>query len=228
MALQTAAHKVSSSATRSWTLLGVFAPTMVALASMRWGSQGLELLGTVLSPNIGPPEGPASGVLQAKTSLMDASVSATVPTSSMDALRTQYSASCPDHQFRTSIFSSDPLIMYIENYLSPQEIEYLLEVATPQYQKSPVSQGTKLKTYNEEIRSSMSAVLGTTDPVVRCVEQRSVDYQGFLPLRHLEDLQVVKYGISDHFRPHYDVSRSVPHTSFDLPISTRRMCTASL
>ncbi|KAH7021009.1 uncharacterized protein B0I36DRAFT_424902 [Microdochium trichocladiopsis] len=102
------------------------------------------------------------------------------------------------------MFSSDPIITYIENYLSPAEIEYLLKLAKPLYQQSPVSQGKRLKTYNAEIRSSMSAVLGGNDPVVRCIEQRSVDFQGFLPRSHLEDLQVVKYGISDHFRPHFD------------------------
>lgn len=122
----------------------------------------------------------------------------------MASLRAQYAQGCPDHTFRTSMFSSDPIITYIENYLSPDEIAYLLELATPLYQQSPVSQGKRLKTYNAEIRSSMSAVLGGNDPVVRCIEQRSVDFQGFLPRSHLEDLQVVKYGISDHFRPHFD------------------------
>lgn len=51
----------------------------------------------------------------------------------------------------------------------------------------------------------MSAVL-PNDPVVACIEQRSVDFQGFMSKGHLEDIQVVKYIVGDHFRPHFDVS----------------------
>lgn len=38
----------------------------------------------------------------------------------------------------------------------------------------------------------------------KLVEALSVDFQGYQPVSHLEDIQVVKYGISDHFRPHFD------------------------
>lgn len=49
----------------------------------------------------------------------------------------------------------------------------------------------------------MSAVL-PDDPVVSCIEQRAVDFQGYMPLSRLEDIQVVKYAVGDHFRPHFD------------------------
>jgi prolyl 4-hydroxylase len=78
-----------------------------------------------------------------------------------------------------------------------------LELAEPIYEPSPLSKGADLKTYDKEIRSSMSAVV-LDDPIVACVEQRSVEFQGYMPVSHLEDLQVVKYDMSDHFRPHYD------------------------
>lgn len=69
--------------------------------------------------------------------------------------------------------------------------------------QSPVSKGFDLKTYDKSIRSSQSAVL-PTDPVVSCIGRRSVELQGFVPQDHLEDIQVVKYGINDEFRPHFD------------------------
>ena len=63
--------------------------------------------------------------------------------------------------------------------------------------------GEKEKLYNKKIRSSQTAVL-PQDPVLACIEQRSVEFQGFLPSGQLEDLQVVKYRVGDQFRPHYD------------------------
>jgi len=73
----------------------------------------------------------------------------------------------------------------------------------PYYKPSPVSKGFELKAYDKSIRSSESAVL-PYDAVVSCIERRSVDFQGYQPISHLEDIQVVKYGISDQFRPHFD------------------------
>jgi prolyl 4-hydroxylase len=122
---------------------------------------------------------------------------------STEQLATRYAEACPEHKFRTHIFSTDPLIIYVEDYLSRDEISYLLRLAVPYYEQSPVSKGYNLKAYDAEIRSSMSAVL-PDDPVLRCIEQRSVDFQGYMPRNRLEDIQVVKYTVGDHFRPHFD------------------------
>ncbi|KAK3313634.1 hypothetical protein B0H66DRAFT_463663, partial [Apodospora peruviana] len=120
-----------------------------------------------------------------------------------EQIATRYAAGCPDHAPKTHIFSTDPLIIYVENYLTSEEISYLLHLAVPYYRRSPVSKGYTLEAYDTEIRSSMSAVL-PDDPVVQCIEQRSVDFQGYLPRNRLEDIQVVKYAVGDHFRPHFD------------------------
>ncbi|KAK4209263.1 prolyl 4-hydroxylase subunit alpha-3 [Rhypophila decipiens] len=127
----------------------------------------------------------------------------TSPIQTNEQLAAEYSHSCPSHAPKTHIFSLDPLIIYVENYLTPSEISYLLSLAVPYYRPSPVSKGYTLEAYDTEIRSSMSAVL-PDDPVVACIEQRSVDFQGFMPCSRLEDIQVVKYAVGDHFRPHFD------------------------
>ncbi|KAK0621050.1 putative prolyl 4-hydroxylase 6 [Lasiodiplodia hormozganensis] len=125
------------------------------------------------------------------------------PNTTFTAMAAQYAASCPAHTISPHIFSSDPLIIYVADFLTAAETSYLLNLATPYYRQSPVSKGYALETYDREIRSSMSAVV-PDDPVVACVEQRAVDFQGFAPRDRLEDVQVVKYGVSDHFRPHFD------------------------
>ena len=124
-------------------------------------------------------------------------------TLTLDNIAERYAQGCPQNGFKTHLYSADPVMIYIENYVSKLEAAYLLEVAEPLYMDSPLSKGATAKTYDKEIRSSMSAVI-IDDPVVNCIEKRSLEFQGFLPAANLEDLQVVKYEQSDHFRPHYD------------------------
>ncbi|GME33982.1 hypothetical protein F5Y19DRAFT_445822 [Neofusicoccum parvum] len=114
----------------------------------------------------------------------------------------EYAATCPDHQWETHIFSTDPLIVYIENYLAFEETQYLLNLVVPYHMRSPVFKDYNLDAYDPEIRSSISAVV-PNDPVVSCIEKRSVDFQRYMPVSHLEDIQIVKYEVGDQFRPHF-------------------------
>ena len=74
--------------------------------------------------------------------------------------------------------------------------------------QSPIGKGNVSKTYDKNIRSSQTAVL-PKDPVVDCIELRSMEFQGFRPRTHLEDIQVQRYEVNDQFRPHYDWSSSM-------------------
>jgi len=46
-----------------------------------------------------------------------------------EVMRQQYAAQCPEKAFKPHIFSTDPLIIYIEDYLSLDETKYLLNLA---------------------------------------------------------------------------------------------------
>jgi hypothetical protein len=46
-----------------------------------------------------------------------------------DQMRQEYEAQCPVQKYQTRIFSTDPLIIYIEDYLSYEETKYLLRLA---------------------------------------------------------------------------------------------------
>jgi prolyl 4-hydroxylase len=61
--------------------------------------------------------------------------------------------------------------------------------------QSPIGKGNSDKAYDVKIRRSQTAVL-PEDPVMNCIQHRSADFQGYLPVSHLEDLQVVKYEVS--------------------------------
>jgi hypothetical protein len=44
-------------------------------------------------------------------------------------IRTEYEAQCAVQKYQTHIFSTDPLMIYIEDYLSYEETRYLLRLA---------------------------------------------------------------------------------------------------
>ena len=46
-----------------------------------------------------------------------------------ESMRERYRQSCPQHQFQTRIFSTDPLIIYLENFIGKDEAKYILNVA---------------------------------------------------------------------------------------------------
>lgn len=46
-----------------------------------------------------------------------------------ETMRRQYKIACPEQKYQTRIFSKDPLIIYVENYLSYEETRYLLNLA---------------------------------------------------------------------------------------------------
>ncbi|RYF44514.1 MAG: hypothetical protein EOO38_17750, partial [Cytophagaceae bacterium] len=123
-------------------------------------------------------------------------------TDSRTEMINRYAESCPDHRYTTRLLSADPLIMYVEDMVTKEEADYLLVLAEPHYMPSPLS-GPMGRTYDNEYRKSVSAVL-PDDPVVACIRQRAAEFQGFMPVGHVEDIQLVKYGMSDQFRPHYD------------------------
>ena len=44
-------------------------------------------------------------------------------------MRSQYQKSCPEQLYRPYIFSTDPLIVYLEEFLSYEETRYILDLA---------------------------------------------------------------------------------------------------
>ena len=46
-----------------------------------------------------------------------------------EEMRREYAKTCPEYQFRAHIFSTDPIIIYLEDYLHADETRYLLDLA---------------------------------------------------------------------------------------------------
>ncbi|TVY28487.1 Prolyl 4-hydroxylase [Lachnellula hyalina] len=115
--------------------------------------------------------------------------------------------SCPPHNYNTFILSQEPLIIYIENFLTAEESAHLISIRTRSEDKwaaSTVTSGTETS-IQKDIRFSEVALVDR-DEVVRCIEHRSRAFQGWRPDLHIERLRTQRYGLGGHYKHHYDWS----------------------
>ena len=127
-------------------------------------------------------------------------------TTALEQIRQQYAEACPDHTYKTRIYSIDPLVIYLDNYITAQERYYIQASAESMYEQSQVADADddpNVYMTNATTRSSQSAYF-YDDPVTTCIRERSATFQGHIPVANIEDLQAVKYTVGDQFRQHVD------------------------
>jgi prolyl 4-hydroxylase len=114
------------------------------------------------------------------------------------------SLQCPPHQYTTYIGHHEPLVIYIENFLSDAEADHLVQLAEKSYQKSTVFTG-ETESFDPKIRNSSKALL-PRDEVVQCIEQRAREFQGWKKDVYIERLWAQRYEAGGHYTYHYDWS----------------------
>lgn len=113
------------------------------------------------------------------------------------------STGCPEHLYTVQIFSEDPLIIYIPNFITPEEAKHLKQATQGQFTSSRISDSSG-KQGLANTRTSRSTSI-PSDPVVECIEQRALQFQGYdTPRSHLEPLQAVQYSLGETYHPHTD------------------------
>ncbi|TVY48885.1 Prolyl 4-hydroxylase [Lachnellula occidentalis] len=112
--------------------------------------------------------------------------------------------SCPPHSYNTFILSQEPLIIYIENFLTAEESAHLISISEDKWAASTVTSGSETS-IQKDIRFSEVALVDR-DEVVRCIEHRSRAFQGWRPDLHIERLRTQRYGAGGHYKHHYDWS----------------------
>ncbi|CAF0951652.1 unnamed protein product [Adineta ricciae] len=116
----------------------------------------------------------------------------------------QYKYKCPHHRYVTRMIERSPLIIYIENFLTPNEIQHLIDLVEPTFKPSKAIEENGSPSVGD-FRTSHSAVIKSQQtPVVTCIEQRFAQFQGDVEIENLEPLQAVKYISDQHYKPHYD------------------------
>nr|CAD1830731.1 unnamed protein product [Ananas comosus var. bracteatus] len=104
----------------------------------------------------------------------------------------------------TEVVSWEPRAFIYHNFLSKEECEYLIELATPHMVKSTVVDSTTGKSKDSRVRTSSGMfLLRGRDRVIRAIEKRIADYT-FIPAEHGEGLQVLHYEVGQKYEPHFD------------------------
>ncbi|KAI1472122.1 uncharacterized protein F4812DRAFT_205641 [Daldinia caldariorum] len=141
--------------------------------------------------------------------------SLTFKTSSQSTETVASSFSCLHHPYTTEIVSVDPLVIYIESFLTSSEIKALLEAGEPAFGPSRVYKSG----HNQDTqdRTSSSAGLPRDNPAVECVLARAEAFLGTMLDPSRDDIgppQLVRYTAGQRFNRHHDW--------YDRPQPTRR------
>ncbi|KAI6839956.1 hypothetical protein KC332_g4838 [Hortaea werneckii] len=109
---------------------------------------------------------------------------------------------CSKHKFDVHVFSTAPLIIYIDGFLSEEEAEHLVRISQNKWQVSTVfNEG--VETTDEAVRKSEKALI-ERDETVQCIEQRALDIQGWPQETFIERLWTQRYNETGHYAHHYD------------------------
>ncbi|KAJ2987561.1 hypothetical protein NUW58_g4440 [Xylaria curta] len=104
---------------------------------------------------------------------------------------------CAPDAYSVHILSKAPLAVYIENFLSLDERQHLLEISEPLFEPSTITNDGDKTLRNVLVRDSEVALIPRTE-VVRCLEARARSFQGWRDDLWIERLRTQRYGPSQH------------------------------
>jgi len=107
-----------------------------------------------------------------------------------------------EHRYEVQLFSWDPLIIVIRDFLSSDEITHLLRLSENAFEPSTVYRGNNEGVVDPDMRISESAAIDRNDSVVRRLAKRAKDFQGWRG--DSEPLTVLRYNAGGFLNYHYD------------------------
>ncbi|PSN69657.1 hypothetical protein BS50DRAFT_661555 [Corynespora cassiicola Philippines] len=112
---------------------------------------------------------------------------------------------CKTHKYTTEIISLSPLVIYINNFLSPAETDALIEASSADFEDSFISRSTGGL---EKVpgRTSQSAPLDLSAPLTQCILARARTFMGSMlqPHEPFSTPQLVRYFPSQRYDLHTD------------------------
>ncbi|KAH8678823.1 hypothetical protein BGZ60DRAFT_251906 [Tricladium varicosporioides] len=120
---------------------------------------------------------------------------------------------CEDGRYTTEVVSTDPLVIYINNFVSTKEAKAIINVGTPHLSPSLISPpgSSSSEQISASSRTSQSGALPPTSPQIQCLLSRARTFLGpmLIPPHQDNDLtfgtpQLVKYSQGEKFDEHYD------------------------
>ena len=115
---------------------------------------------------------------------------------------------CPQDTYKARVLRREPLVVYLEDFLSEEERNHLLTISEPLFEPSTITHDASSSSRDTTIRDSSVALIPRTD-TVRCVEKRALAFQGWRRDVWVERLRTQLYeSPSGHYSHHFDWSRS--------------------
>ncbi|KAL6871898.1 hypothetical protein J3F83DRAFT_621138 [Trichoderma novae-zelandiae] len=112
---------------------------------------------------------------------------------------------CPADAYGVRILRREPLVVYLEGFLSVEEREHLLEISEPLFEPSTVTHDASSTHRDTAVRRSTVALLPRTD-TVRCIEARALAFQGWRRDVWIERLRTQRYVAGGYYKHHLDWS----------------------
>ncbi|KAH7402016.1 hypothetical protein DE146DRAFT_716434 [Phaeosphaeria sp. MPI-PUGE-AT-0046c] len=112
---------------------------------------------------------------------------------------------CDEHAYKgVYILSREPLVVYIEGFVSSEEAKHVVDASNPLFKPSTIfNQGQE--TLDTSVRNSQKAA-PPRDHTVKCIEERARTFQGWKPFVFIEKLWAQRYATGGHYTYHYDWS----------------------
>ena len=101
-----------------------------------------------------------------------------------------------------TVHSHDPVVAVRDNVISPIECAYLIELAKPHIKRAGVVLDDGYRESDGRTGSN-HWLKYDEDEVVKSIGQRLADIVG-LPLTNAESMQIIHYGPTQEYRPHFD------------------------
>lgn len=114
---------------------------------------------------------------------------------------------CPPDSYIAHVLNSAPLVIYLENFLSGDERQHLLDISKPLFEPSTISNDGHATLHDRSIRDSSVALIPRTNTTL-CIEQRALALQGYRRDIWLERLRTQRYGPGGHYSHHFDWTRN--------------------
>ncbi|KAI1460696.1 hypothetical protein F4805DRAFT_416770 [Annulohypoxylon moriforme] len=115
----------------------------------------------------------------------------------------QTAPDCPSDSYSVHILSKEPIVIYIENFLSEDERSHLLDISEPLFEPSTITHDGDSTHRDATIRDSEVALIPRID-TVRCIEARARAIQGWRTDLWVERLRTQRYGTNQHYSHHFD------------------------
>lgn len=114
---------------------------------------------------------------------------------------------CAAQNYTTQIISLDPVVIYIQSFLSDADIAELLAAGEPYFKPSQITKAGK--SLRDPQRTSNTAFLPRNNTAVSCVLERARQFAGALldgkeGIEEMGTPQLVRYTEGQKFNPHYD------------------------